>query len=391
MLSSASGSRLPASGLDADLAWDLACGGPFPDPVQLSGDEHFMALALREAQMGVGLSSPNPPVGCLLVKAGQVIGRGVHTRAGDPHGEIVALMDAEARGEDVRGATVYVTLEPCCHHGRTPPCTDALIQAGVSRVVVGIRDPNPRVDGGGVAILSAAGIEVVEGVLLQACERFHGPFFKLIRTGLPWVSLKLSIGSDGALGPEGATTMVSPPSIQALAHALRRVSDAILVGRGTISQDDPQLTDRWPQPSPAHRRFYRVVLDGGGRLGPDQRVWHPFPGQPALRVLAGEAPLLRGVEDLHVPPAQAGGGCSLRHLLHELASRGVGRVLVEGGPKLAQAFLRAALVDEIHLFRSAQPAGGIPVNLYGASDWKLVSHVPWADGSLTGSWDILAP
>ncbi len=391
MFSPASGFRLPPSGLDAGLAWDLACGGPFPDPAQLSGDEHFMALALREAQKGVGLSSPNPPVGCLIVKSGEVIGWGVHTRAGDPHGEIVALMDVEARAEDARGATAYVTLEPCCHHGRTPPCTDALIQAGVSRVVVGVRDPNPRVDGGGLAILRAAGIEVVEGILLQACTRFHAPFFKLMQTGLPWVSLKLSLGSDGALGPEGETTQVSPPSIQALAHALRRVSDAILVGRGTVSQDDPQLTDRWPKASPAHRRFYRVVLDGKGRLGPDLRVWHPFPGQPALRVLAGEAPLLRGVEDLQVPPAQGGEGCSLRHLLHELSSRGVGRVLVEGGPKLAQAFLKAALVDEIHLFRSVQPAGGGQVNLHEISKWKLISHTPWADGSQTGSWDILAP
>jgi len=137
--------------LTAEVAWALATGGPWPDPDTLEGDAHFMALALREGLKGVGLASPNPPVGCLLVRGGRILGRGVHTRAGDPHGEIMALRDAEARGEDLRDATAYVTLEPCCHQGRTPPCSQALIQAGVTRVVVGVRDPNPRVDGGGLA------------------------------------------------------------------------------------------------------------------------------------------------------------------------------------------------------------------------------------------------
>lgn len=377
--------------LNADLAWDLACGGPFPDPDLLQGDERFMALALKEAQKGVGLSSPNPPVGCVLVKQNLVIGLGAHTRAGDPHGEIVALMDAEARGHDVSGATAYVTLEPCCHHGRTPPCTDALLQAGISRIVVGVRDPNPRVDGGGIAILQAAGLDVEEGVLFEACSRFHAPFFKLIQTGLPWVSLKLALGSDGAIGPEGETTPVTPSPIQALAHALRRASDAILVGRGTIAQDDPQLTDRWPRPMAAHRRFYRVVLDPLGKLGPEKKVWRSCPGQPALRILVGEAASLRGVEDLHIPPDPAGNGCSLRHLLHELSSRGVGRVLVEGGAKTAQAFLNAGFVDKIHLFRSTKPAGGVIINLDGISGWNLLTEIPWTTGDQAGTWDILTP
>ena len=379
------------SELNSALAWDLACGGPFPDPALLQGDEHFMALALKEAQKGVGLSSPNPPVGCVLVKQGRILGQGAHSRAGDPHGEIIALMDAEARGNDLSGATAYVTLEPCCHHGRTPPCTDALIQSGISRVVVGVRDPNPRVDGGGIAILRAAGIDVKEGILSVACTRFHAPFFKLIQTGLPWVSLKLALGSDGAIGPEDETTPVTPSSIQSLAHALRRASDAILVGRGTIEQDDPQLTDRWPQPLAAHRRFVRVVLDPLGKLGPEKKVWRPYPGQPALRILVGEAAPLRGVEDLHIPPSPSGFGCSLRHLLHELSSRGVGRVLVEGGAKTARAFLDAGFVDEIHLFRSTKPAGGIIINLDGISGWTLLTKTPWTAGEQHGTWDILTP
>ena len=151
--------------LDPALAWELACGGPFPDPADLEGDARFMATALRVAMGGVGLSSPNPPVGCLLVKDGNILGRGVHTRAGDPHGEIMALREAESREVPLAGATAYVTLEPCCHHGRTPPCTDALLRAGIARVVVGVRDPNPRVDGGGLRMLQDQGVEVLLGPL----------------------------------------------------------------------------------------------------------------------------------------------------------------------------------------------------------------------------------
>jgi diaminohydroxyphosphoribosylaminopyrimidine deaminase/5-amino-6-(5-phosphoribosylamino)uracil reductase len=347
--------------LTAELAWELACGGPFPDPVHLSGDDAFMALALREGMLGVGLASPNPPVGCVLARDGRVIGRGVHTRAGDPHGEIMALRDAENRDEATQGATAYVTLEPCCHHGRTPPCTDALIRAGIRRVVVGVRDPNPRVDGGGMAILQANGIEVQEGVLQTACSRFHAPFFKLIRTGLPWVMLKLALGSDGTIGPEGKSTQVTSPEIQKLAHALRRASEAIVVGRWTVEVDDPMLTDRWPAPTAPHRLALRVVLDSHGRLSETRKVWQSVAGQPVLRAVLEDISPLRGVEDLRLPPGD--GGCSLRHLLHELAARGAGRVLFEGGGDLARRLLEQGLVDEFHRFTSESAAGGPQVNL----------------------------
>ncbi|HTL99432.1 MAG TPA: bifunctional diaminohydroxyphosphoribosylaminopyrimidine deaminase/5-amino-6-(5-phosphoribosylamino)uracil reductase RibD [Holophagaceae bacterium] len=366
------------SELTSALAWELASGGPWPDPETLQGDDRFMALALKAGLQGVGLSSPNPPVGCVIVRDGRVLSQGAHTRAGDPHGEIMALRDAEGRGEDVDGATAYITLEPCCHHGRTPPCTEALLQAGISRVVVGVRDPNPRVDGGGLAILRAHGVLVAEGVLGEACARFHAPFFKLIRTGLPWVSLKLALGSDGALGEPGQRTAVTPPSIQAFAHALRRASDAIVVGRGTIAADDPQLTDRWPGPVLAHRVFWRVVLDGQGRLPASHRVWHPVGGQPVLRALASEAPPIRGVEDLRLPPGL--GGCSLRHLLHELVAKGVGRVLVEGGARVAGTFLAEGLVDEFHRFQSDRPAGGPPVALDLPRLWRLRAEASFEGG-----------
>jgi len=368
--------------LTPELAWALATGGPWPDPAVLEGDARFMALALQEALKGVGLSSPNPPVGCVLVKEGRVIGAGVHTRAGDAHGEIMALRGAEARGEDPRGATAFVTLEPCCHQGRTGPCTQALIQAGITRVVVGVRDPNPRVDGGGLAILRAQGLAVEEGLLGEGCARFHAPFFKLILTGLPWVTLKLALGSDGALGPAGQTTPVTPPEVQRLAHALRRASEAIVVGRHTIEVDDPQLTDRWPAPTAPHRSFARVVMDEGGQLAAAARVWAPVAGQPAFRAVIGDPVPLRGVEDLHLPPD--GRGCSLRHLLHELAARGVGRVLVEGGGTLAGAFLDLGLVDEFHRFQSILPAGGSPVPLALPATWRCRATGAWP----TGRWEV---
>lgn len=369
--------------LDKPLAWELACGGPFPDPEQLSGDERHMALALKEALNGVGLASPNPPVGCLLVKAGRILGRGVHTRAGDPHGEIMALREAEAGDEELRGSTAFVTLEPCCYHGRTPPCTDALVRAGVTRVVVGVRDPNPRVDGGGLTMLREQGVEVVEGVLGAACARFHAPFFKWIRTGLPWVSLKLALGSDSSVGPQGQNTLVTPPEFQRLAHSLRRASEAVLVGRHTAEVDDPQLTDRWPSPTLPHRVFHRIVLDSHGTLPPSLRLWQGVEGQPALRILAQVAPPIAGVEDLRVPGGP--GGCSLRHVLHELGARGIGRLLVEGGPTLLASFLAEGLADEFHRFSSPEPAGGPIIHLAVTQNWPSRAKVSFQ----SHHWEIL--
>ena len=371
------------SNLTPALAWSLATGGPWPDPDGLEGHARYMALALQEATKGVGLSSPNPPVGCLLVREGRILGRGVHTRAGDPHGEIMALRDAEGQGETVRGATAYVTLEPCCHHGRTPPCTEALTRAGIARVVAGARDSNPRVDGGGFAILRAHGVEVLEGWLEADCARFHAPFFKLIRTGLPWVVLKLALDRDGALGPEGQTTQVTPPEIQRLAHSLRRAAEAIVVGRRTVEIDDPHLTDRWPAPTMPHRTFRRLVLDSRGLLPPDRRVWGPVEGQPAMRGTTEELPSLPGVEDLRIPPGP--GGCSLRHLLHELAARGVGRVLFEGGAELAARLLEQGLVDEFHRFTAEKTLGGRPLPLNLAELPHLRAHLTFAGGT----WEVL--
>lgn len=355
----------------------IACGGPFPDPACLQGDEHWMALALREGLKGVGLSSPNPPVGCALVRDGRLIGIGVHTKAGEAHGEIVALRDAQARGENTVGATAYVTLEPCCHHGRTPPCTDALMKAGITRIVAGVRDPNPRVDGGGLALLRQHGLDVLEGVLEDSCRCFHAPFFKQIRTGLPWVALKLALGSDDSLGPEGQNTQVTPPEVQQCAHLLRRISDAILVGRRTVEVDDPMLTDRWPEEVPAHRIFRRIALDSQGRLSPKCRLWGDVPGQPPMRATLGLRESIPGVQDISLPPGSK--GCSLHHLLHELSAMGVSRLLVEGGGTLVRHFLDEDLVDEFHIFRAECPAGGEPLHLPLNEGWKERASVDFKD------------
>jgi len=371
--------------LTPESAWEHATGGPWPKPEGLFGDERAMAEAIRVSLGGIGLSSPNPSVGCVLVKDGRLIGRGAHRRAGGPHAEVSAIIDAKAHGESTIGATAYVTLEPCCHFGRTPPCTDALLQAGIKKVVVGVQDRNPRVAGGGLAVLCANGIEVVEDVLGNVCAHLHAPFFKSIQTGLPWVMLKLALGSDngiGSTGSAGVTTNITTPETQRLAHALRRVCDGILVGRNTVAVDNPQLTDRWFEPTEPHRVFRRIVLDSRGALSSDCRVWQNVCGHLSIRVLTEEADPIEGVEDLRLPPGS--GGCSLRHMLHELTLRGVCRLLVEGGATLASRMLQNDLVDVLHIFRSNKPVGGSIVTLNVGSFVSPSSLVQF-DG---GVWEI---
>jgi diaminohydroxyphosphoribosylaminopyrimidine deaminase/5-amino-6-(5-phosphoribosylamino)uracil reductase len=367
--------------LTRELAWGIATGGPWPAPESLTGDERAMAEALQEGLNGIGISSPNPSVGCVLVRDGRIIGRGAHKRAGGPHAEVAAMHDAEQKGEAVEGATAYVTLEPCRHFGRTPPCTDALLRGRIRRVVVGVRDRDPRVVGGGAAELAANGVEVVEGVLVHACAALHAPFFKLANTGLPWVTLKLAIGADNGVGPTDKKTIVTALETQMLAHALRRASDGIMVGRNTIEVDDPQLTDRWFVPPEPHRVFKRIVLDSRGTLGSAHRVWHAEEGHSTHRALAEDAPKIEGVEDLRIPPGA--GGCSLRHLLHELALKGICRLLVEGGPTLAEQLLKEGLVDVLHVFRSDRPIGGRMVEL-GAQTLGRVIRCARFDG---GTWE----
>jgi len=330
-----------------------------------------MERALELAARGRGGTSPNPMVGAVVVRGGVALGEGWHRRAGEPHAEPNALAAARAAGADVRGATVYVTLEPCCHEGagkRTPPCTRALVDAGVARVVVGARDPNPRVSGRGVEALRAAGVEVVSGVLAERAARLNVVFARWIATGRPYVRVKLAQSVDGRIAPRpGVEHAVTGPEARARVHRLRADSDAIVVGRTTAEVDDPRLTARgvegdWLAP-------LRVVLDARLAIGPEALVYAPEPGGAAVVTTIGTgdpraaALAARGVEVLTVA-AGAGGGVDPAAALVALAGRArpVTSVLLEGGGRVAASFLAAGLVDEVvlHVAPRVFGADGVP-------------------------------
>ncbi len=334
--------------------WSLATRGPWPIRDGSCSDKDWMSLALTEATRGVGLSSPNPPVGCVITKDNRLLGQGVHLQAGQPHAEVLAIQGALQAGEDLRGSTAYITLEPCCHVGRTPPCTDALTQAGIRRVVIGAMDLNPRVNGGGVAILKSAGLDVVTGVLEKECVGFHEPFFKWVQTGRPWVTAKLAIGSDRGVGVAEAITS---KKTQDLAHALRRVSDAIMVGSETIRVDNPRLTDRWPTPTEGHRIFNRIVMVGQKPISERSAVFQFSSRHNVFRISTTKLAPQEHIIDIVVPP-DVEGRPSLPHALVELGGRNITRLLLEGGPTLTQKALDQKLVDEVHLIHSPKLGGG---------------------------------
>lgn len=321
-------------------------------------DRRWMALALRLARMSVGDTAENPPVGCVLVRDGRLVGRGRTAVGGRPHAEAVALAQA---GPAARGATAYVTLEPCAHHGRTPPCAEALAAAGVVRVVVAIGDPDPRVDGGGIAILRGAGIAVEVGPGAEAAAGASAGFLMRVTAGRPHVTLKLATSLDGRIAAHsGASRWITGAEARAHAHALRARSDAILVGIGTALADDPELTCR--APGLGHRSPVRVVLDRALRLPPDSRLVRNAGAVPTwvmTTAAGGHAPHLgaRGVQVIPVD-GDAAGRPAIPAVLAALADRGIGRLLVEGGAAVAGSFVTAALVDEVHWYRAPLLIGG---------------------------------
>ena len=310
-------------------------------------DAVHMAAALAQARRGEGHTHPNPAVGAVVVKGGRVVGRGFHERAGAPHAEVVALREA---GRAAKGATLYSTLEPCNHHGRTPPCVDAVLAAGIRRVVVASFDPNPLVSGKGLRRLRRAGVVVTTRVLQPESDALNRPFFKYMRTGLPWVTLKAAVTLDGKLATVGGDSKwVTGEPARRQVHELRSRVDAVLVGAGTVEADDPQLTARIP----GGRNPLRVVLDSQLRLSPRRRVFAP----DALTVVATAAPGRSaraerlhgvGVDTWHLPAGE--GGVALEPLLRRLAAAGQLHVLVEGGAGVFTSFLRAGLVDELQLY-----------------------------------------
>jgi len=328
-------------------------------------DAAWMAEAISIAAQGH--PSPNPHVGAVLVKDGAKIAEGHHERAGEDHAEIVAL---KAAGAKTKGSTLFVSLEPCNHDGRTPPCTDAIIAAKVARVVIGCTDPNPHVQGGGIDKLRAAGIEVTVGVAEPEAKRLIAPWAKYVTTGLPYVTLKLALSLDGRIATRsGSSKWVTGPEARALVHALRSRHDAVAIGIGTALTDDPRLTVRdAPGPSPL-----RVVFDTKLRLSPHSRLTETAPDVPTWVLASPDAPsaneealTTRGVEVLRTPTA-AEGRLDVEAALRLLAGRGVVALMVEGGAELAGSFLAARLADELHAFVAPLLLG--PRGRPGAVDW----------------------
>ncbi|MDQ3263178.1 MAG: bifunctional diaminohydroxyphosphoribosylaminopyrimidine deaminase/5-amino-6-(5-phosphoribosylamino)uracil reductase RibD [Myxococcota bacterium] len=320
--------------------------------------EFFMRIALEEAAKGVGRTSPNPAVGAILVKAGRIIARGYHQKAGSAHAEVVAL---NAAGAQARGADLYTTLEPCDHFGRTPPCSQAILSAGVRRVFCGSADPNPLVSGKGVARLQAAGVEVRTGILQAEADALNRPFFKAVTTGLPYVTLKAAVTLDGKLATAtGDSKWVTGEEARLHVHRLRNRVDAVLVGGNTVRLDDPQLTTRLPKGEQG-RDPVRVVVDSHLALPLSRKLFQP--GGPRTIVATLEAEdsprarklKARGVEVWRMP--SRAGRVSLTPLLRRLGREGLSHVLAEGGAELFASLIQARLADELWLFLAPKVLG----------------------------------
>lgn len=323
-----------------------------------------MRLALREARKGLGRTSPNPCVGAVIVKEGRVIAKGYHKKAGGPHAEVNAVA---AASESVRGATIYVTLEPCNHTGKTPPCSRLLVESGISRVVIGMCDPNPLVDGKGIEYLRSQGVEVVSGILEKECEEINRPFIKYITRHLPWVVMKAGVSLDGKLNYQhGQSGWITGQQSAIAVHAMRDRFDAILVGRRTVEIDNPALTAR-----PARGKGkdpVRIVVDSQLATPLSSKVYRVESPAPAWVFHATDAPqtkiaqfLAHGIRLFAVD--RKGIGLDLHQLLDTLGKQGICSVLVEGGARIHGAFLKERLIDYAHLFYGPVFAGDGGVSL----------------------------
>jgi len=337
--------------------------------------EFFMRLALEEASKGLGRTSPNPVVGAVLVKGGRILARGYHRRAGTAHAEVVAL---EAAGSKARGADLYTTLEPCDHYGRTPPCSQALLDAGVRRVITASSDPNPKVNGKGVARLRRAGVEVLTGVLKEEADQLNRPFFKAMSTGLPYVTLKAAVTLDGKLATAtGDSRWVTGEEARAWVHRLRDRVDVILVGATTARRDNPQLTTRLP--GGEGKDPVRVVVDSHLRLTSTLNLFaQRSPSRTVVATLEDPAArkakrfLATGADVWQLPEKQ--GRVDLEALMRRLAKEGLNHVLVEGGAEMYGSFLREELADELLLFVAPKLIGGEGLSWSGSLGVKQMAR-----------------
>ncbi|MEY2919669.1 MAG: hypothetical protein RL261_974 [Pseudomonadota bacterium] len=349
-------------------------------------DHVHMARALQLAARGKYSTAPNPAVGCVLLDAnGAVVGEGWHHRAGQAHAEVYALHAASIRA---RGGTVYVTLEPCSHHGRTPPCADALIEAGVRRVVVAMQDPNPRVAGDGLRKLAAAGIVTAVGILEREARELNRGFVSRMTRGRPWVTVKIGSSADGRTAlADGSSQWITSEPARADVQLLRARASAIVTGIGTALADDPALTVRDGTLDLGGRVPLRVVLDSQGRLEPDLKLARDglptlvFSSSAGARALARLVEAESSVLQVETLPADAAGGIDLDATLQRLAALECNEVLVEAGPRLAGSFLAAGLADEIVLYVAptilgdkAQPSFVLPQPLRVLAERPLYSY-----------------
>lgn len=342
-------------------------------------DRRHMARALELARLGEGRVEPNPMVGCVLVRDGSIVGEGWHQRFGGSHAEVHAL---QAAGDMARGATAYVTLEPCAHAGKTPACTDALTRAGVSRVVVATRDPNPRVAGGGLERLAATGIAVEEGLRAKDGANLIAPFRKLVTQGLPWTIAKWAMTLDGKLATRtGDSRWISGEASRAIVHKLRGRVDAIIVGRGTVEADDPLLTAR----PPGARIAVRIVLDSQASLSVESQLVRTCGEAPVCVAVSDQAPAenCRRLRERGVEVWQSAAGDSnarLSALLEELGRREMTNVLVEGGANVLGALFDLNAVDEVHAFIAPMLVGGAGASAIAGEGRSLMADAARLSG-----------
>ncbi len=344
-------------------------------------DEIFMARALKLAQRGRFTTHPNPNVGCVIVRDGEIVGEGFHYRAGEPHAEVHALRMA---GDKARGATAYVTLEPCSHHGRTPPCCDALIAAGVTRVVAAMQDPNPQVAGRGLYRLKQEGIEVSHGLMMNEAEALNKGFLKRMRTGFPFVQLKLGASLDGRTAmASGESQWITSGESRRDVQRFRAQSSAILTSSATVLADDPSLTVRWNEldadtqalyPEDALRMPTRIVIDSQNRVTPNHKIIHQ-PGETWLaRTQPDDRHWPEGVMQLPVPAHN--GHLDIVVLMMLLGKRQVNSIWVEAGAELSGALLQAGVVDEIVLYIAPKLLGNDARGLFALPGLEKLADAP---------------
>lgn len=358
-------------------------------------DQHFMGMAIQLAKLGLGAVEPNPMVGCVLVRDGLVIGKGYHQKFGGPHAEVEALRSLESR-EKASGITAYVSLEPCCHHGKTPPCTRALIDAGVSRVVVAMADPFPKVSGGGLSLLRSAGVETTVGVMQDEAEELNAPYLKLVRDGRPWVIAKWAMTMDGRIATaSGQSQWITGDQARAEVHRLRARVDGIAVGMGTVVADDPMLTARInhdQSSSPSSQPAGRFIFCRNRLPSVESKLVRSARDVPVTLCVgpgidsANLTQLMQcGVEVISLCSQESSGMVS--EMLQQLGQQQMTNLMLEGGAELLASFFEADQIDECHVYLGPKlfggkaakgPIGGVGIEqLADALQFRLISLDPF--------------